>query len=426
MTKSLCLVGFDSAWTDNAKHPGAISAALYDGARVRLEVTPRLATFDQAATMIEDLAGQADVTLIALDQPTIVPNLTGMRPVEKVAGSVVNAIGGGVQPANRSRTTMFGDDAPIWRFLARIGARQNPPAARVSIHGRFLIEVFPALVLPSWLPNFDSRIGAAKYNPAQKRKFLLSDWKAVCGVVAERAAGVGLSAIAAWAVEVGDKAHPVKADQDRLDAALCLLMAVHWRFAPSEEVMCIGDAARGYIATAVSLEIAAILRESASVRGVSVDAAWPADATSGSLSAMPPGPNRPRSPDAKPFVRHPPTVRQKPSSEKISFDETALRTFLVKSAKAGELVTYGEVAAHFGHPGHQGTFAALTAKLNVIAAGNKARGEPLLMALVVNQRERMPGPGFFREVRLAQSADRRTAFVRYCDEVFAYDWVERG
>lgn len=134
------IIGFDSAWTDRV--PGAIcTASLTEGKLIGFEA-PRLVRFDEAAVVVEEAASSSDYLLVAIDQPTLVPNTASMRPVERVAGSVVNAIGGGVQPANRRKLTMFGEEAPIWRFLDRIKARENPHAAREASSGRFLVEVF--------------------------------------------------------------------------------------------------------------------------------------------------------------------------------------------------------------------------------------------------------------------------------------------
>ena len=60
-------------------------------------------------------------TIILLDQPTIVKNLTGQRPVENIVGSAISRRRGGMQPANTSKENMFGKDAPIWPFLTRFG-----------------------------------------------------------------------------------------------------------------------------------------------------------------------------------------------------------------------------------------------------------------------------------------------------------------
>lgn len=76
-------IGFDSAWTDNPKVPGAICAVgIEDGHPARF-YAPQLVSFDQAHTFIRNVCADNGNTLIALDQPTLVPNLTGMRSVER-------------------------------------------------------------------------------------------------------------------------------------------------------------------------------------------------------------------------------------------------------------------------------------------------------------------------------------------------------
>ena len=78
-------IGFDSAWTDNPKAPGAICAiAIKDRQPLRF-YAPQFVSFNQALTFIKSVSADDGVTLIALDQPTVVPNSTGMRPVDRVA-----------------------------------------------------------------------------------------------------------------------------------------------------------------------------------------------------------------------------------------------------------------------------------------------------------------------------------------------------
>lgn len=62
------LIGFDSAW-------------------------------GEAFTTIKDLQNstQADIVTIFVDQPVIVTNQTGQRPVEKIVSSIISKLGGGVQ-----------------------------------------------------------------------------------------------------------------------------------------------------------------------------------------------------------------------------------------------------------------------------------------------------------------------------------------
>ncbi len=254
------LVGFDSAWTDNLRHPGAISVQHFENGVAGEFLQPCLATFDEAYALIERCLTSADLVVVAIDQPTIVPNLDGFRPVEKVVASVVGKLKGGVQPGRRGGggASMFGDGAPIWRFLDRLDAVQDPERARAAGSGRFAMEVFPALALPSLIPAIWDRKRAAKYNPVG-RLFLLDDWRLVCDGLACTALDLGLSALADWAKLQRMLGKPRKADQDRLDAALCLLIARHWRHAPRERSMVLGDPIRGYIVTPASEEIRAVL-----------------------------------------------------------------------------------------------------------------------------------------------------------------------
>lgn len=179
------LIGFDSAWTDNPKNPGAISACVLEGGQYATFQPPRQATFDCAVDFIRVVTTGADYVLIAIDQPTIVPNYDSLRPVDRVAGGLVGKLGGGVQPARRggAGASMFGANAPIWSFLADVGAKQNPIKACSAAAGRFLIEVFPALALPAIVPEIWQHRQAAKYNPRSK-KFDPCDWKIVASGVA--------------------------------------------------------------------------------------------------------------------------------------------------------------------------------------------------------------------------------------------------
>ena len=107
-------VGFDSAWTDNERAPGAICALEIAGGGLRRFHPPRLVRFAEALEFIREVRSPNGVTLVALDQPTIVRNHTSLRPVERVAASLISWLGGGVQPSNRSKIGMFCDNSPKW------------------------------------------------------------------------------------------------------------------------------------------------------------------------------------------------------------------------------------------------------------------------------------------------------------------------
>ena len=81
---------------------------------------------------------------------------------------------------------MFSSSSPIWCFLNALGATfKDPEQARLATKGLYLMEVFPALALPSLNSGFFGRLAGPKYNPDRRKTFRKDDW----GRVAE-AAGV--------------------------------------------------------------------------------------------------------------------------------------------------------------------------------------------------------------------------------------------
>ena len=240
-------IGFDSAWADNPRAPGAICAVGLNGGVPAVFHSPRLVSFSQALAFIDEVRSTSGVSLVALDQPTLVPNATSMRPVERVAASLISWMGGGVQPANRGRTGMFCDAAPVWRFLASLGAEEDPERARGAAEGLFVMEVFPALALASLAPGFFGRLAGPRYNPGRAKTFRHADWVSVAETAAIQAEAFGCVELAGWCREAATLARPRKADQDMLDAALCVLIALRWRLGPRQDSILLGDLTSGYM-----------------------------------------------------------------------------------------------------------------------------------------------------------------------------------
>ncbi len=262
------LIGFDSAWTDNQKAPGAICALMMEGGQPKAFYAPRLSNFNDALAFIDAVRSPTGATLVALDQPTIVPNLTSMRPVERVAASLVSWMGGGVQPSNRGKVGMFCDSSPIWGFLTRLNATETPEEARTATTGLHLMEVFPALALASLEPRFFKRLAAPRYNPARSKTFRIGDWQLVSEVAARHFRDFGADDAAAWCTAEAERTTPKKADQDRLDAMLCLLVAMRWRLAPREHSMMAGTLEAGYMVFPASIDVRARIAPVAAARGI--------------------------------------------------------------------------------------------------------------------------------------------------------------
>jgi predicted RNase H-like nuclease len=264
-------IGFDSAWADNPKSPGAIAATEVENGRPRRFHPPRLVSFEEALDFINEVRAPDGLTLVALDQPTIVPNQTSMRPVERAAASLVSWIGGGVQPSNRSKVGMFCPASPIWSFLSRLGADEAPEAARTATSGLHLIEVFPALALPSIEETFFGRLSGPRYNPQRRKTFKIGDWKRVADAAGRAFEAMAFAEHAKWCSEVGDLPAPRKSDQDRLDSMLCLLIGLQWRRGDRSDCLMLGCLERGYMVLPASNMVRERLVKAARTCGVPVD-----------------------------------------------------------------------------------------------------------------------------------------------------------
>ena len=178
------LVGFDSAWT-YTNNGAIVGALLLDDGTHRCLGAPQIVNYRRAEVVI--LKWQAELsptaTIVTLDQPIIVKNATGQRPVENLVGSAVGLRYGGVQPANTNKEGMFGKNAPVWLFLDRFGGPGDPLE---PILGTRVFETYPvlAMIALGWTLS-DSRGGGRlpKYNPGRKGTFSISDWQYVCGLV---------------------------------------------------------------------------------------------------------------------------------------------------------------------------------------------------------------------------------------------------
>lgn len=241
------LVGFDSAWT--ATNSGALVGVLVrnDGTLQELGL-PAIVDYPKAEHIILEWQEEYSPTstIVLLDQPTIVKNALGQRPVEHIVSSIVSRRYGGMQPANTGKREMFGIEAPLWPFLSKFGGAADPS---VQSRGSQVFETYPVLVLISlgWTLT-DSRRATGrlpKYNPARAQTFSRSDWEHVCFRVRDSVLQYGLNEIGGWVGRIAGIESPRKADQDRLDACLCLLAALH--AAEGKECLVVGDQETGHI-----------------------------------------------------------------------------------------------------------------------------------------------------------------------------------
>jgi predicted RNase H-like nuclease len=260
--------GFDSAWS--ATNRGAIAHVLLTPDSLQF-MPPQVAGFDDALNSIELFGKNTDVEIIGIDQPLIVPNYTGYRPVERVFQPLLCSLKGAIQPAHRGKVAMFGDSAPIWPFLRSLSAEINWPLSIRATSGRLAIEIYPAAALLGlFLDDFLPRKRTAKYNPGRRKTFSLLDWKLVCGRISELASQLEIAGIPEWADSHAQIEKPRKADQDCLDAVICVLITHLWWKYGYERSLVVGDFDTGYIVTPTNTIMTASLVLTASTHDVSI------------------------------------------------------------------------------------------------------------------------------------------------------------
>jgi predicted RNase H-like nuclease len=185
-------------------------------------------------------------TIILLDQPTIVRNSKGQRPVENLVAALVSRRYGGVQPANTAKIEMFGKHAPVWRFLAQFGGVADPqePSTKTQV-----FETYPVLTMIAlgWmLPDSVRPTGRLpKYNPERVQTFSVHDWEHVCQQTLSELDALGLKELPEWLAAQAENRSPRKADQDQLDSCICLLVALY--LVEMRECLMVGDMDTGYI-----------------------------------------------------------------------------------------------------------------------------------------------------------------------------------
>ncbi|MDO9229341.1 MAG: DUF429 domain-containing protein [Syntrophales bacterium] len=255
-TKMNIYSGFDSAWANN--NPGAL-AHIEENNGVRKFCVPSKAKFQDVIDVIQAFQPEPKLHVLAIDQPTIVQNQTGMRAVERVVAKIVSRLKGGVQPSNRKKDSMFGDKAPIWGFLEQLKDleyKEKPDIGQQKPFnsGKYYIEVYPCLNILGLFPCYYKRGKCAKYNPAN-RNFDIDDWNKICIDVEAYGEKQKIDGMKEWASKL-KKAKPMirkpnKSDQDNLDAVLCAVMAFEWAksgVATTHGVV-IGDTSKGYMVT---------------------------------------------------------------------------------------------------------------------------------------------------------------------------------
>jgi predicted RNase H-like nuclease len=233
--------GFDTAWSPRNK--GAIASICSVGKLLKL-IEPEPADFLDGLEVLKTHRKNSSLHIVAIDQPLIVANLCGMRPVDRMLLNVMRKMGGAICPVN-ARHPLFGQDAPIKRFLQALGYTNNPIELVRRTSGNYVIEVYPVAAMPWLLPEVYNRQFLPKYNP--RRKFSIEDWRMVCRAIAVKGSRLGISGVYEFCSYMANLDRPRKSDQDMVDAVVAALVAYLWWYHGTDGSLLLGDLDNGYV-----------------------------------------------------------------------------------------------------------------------------------------------------------------------------------
>jgi hypothetical protein len=111
-----------------------------------------------------------------------------------------------------------------------------------------------------------------KYNPKRRKTFCIADWKHVCHMTSSAFRERGLWETAGWLDAVAQSTAPRKSDQDRLDASVCLLVALH--LAELRDCLMVGNQDTGYMVVPYREDLTCELRTRCEDTGRTPPSEW--------------------------------------------------------------------------------------------------------------------------------------------------------
>lgn len=252
-------IGIDLAWGSRNTTAVAVLAGEQEQEASLVAIADTLLTDDDILAFVtaSDTGGGL---LVAIDAPTIVPNVTGRRPCEAILSRCMAKAQAGPHPANR--TLLAGADGTvrgerIARALAARGLPQTPnldslPPGKPP---RAAFEVFPH---PAHVALFGlERTLKYKAKPRrtwETRRAEFNRYTAFLLALRDSDPPLSLPATLFQTDEVIDTFKPgaLKRYEDTLDAITCAYIALYYHRWGTERCAVLGDLETGFIVTPVN------------------------------------------------------------------------------------------------------------------------------------------------------------------------------
>ena len=234
-------VGIDFGWSSGAS--GLCCLVWRDNQLEILDLTTVL-EIDNILAWLDGWIESISPAIVAVDAPTIINNLTGMRLADKLTHKYFGRYHAGCYPANLSlkfaeRTVGLGKTLTAKNF-------QHAPVIKPKHLGRYQIEVFPhpatinLFGLEKILKYKKGKLSDRQQELAKLRNYIIKFLPQL-----EPALSLSLSAIPA--IDRSFTGKELKAIEDMLDSLICAYVAAHWWYWGEAKNLVLGDLDSGYI-----------------------------------------------------------------------------------------------------------------------------------------------------------------------------------
>lgn len=230
-------IGIDLGWSSGAS--GLCCLEWSNQALNLLDLDIQLTT-KNILNLVDNWVAPTEPALIAVDAPTLIPNLTGMRLPDKLTHKHFGRYHAGCYPANlgrpfAQRTVEFGLSLEIRGFI-------HAPTITPQTLGRYQIEVYPHPAMVH-LFNLNRILKYKKGTLAERRLELIKLRQYILKILPLLEPSLKLSNLP----EIPTTGIALKAVEDQLDSLICAYIAAHWWYWGIERNWVLGDATTGYI-----------------------------------------------------------------------------------------------------------------------------------------------------------------------------------
>ncbi len=250
-------IGIDLAW-GNRNSTAAVALRCDDSGAEYLDHADNLTGNESIADFVDRCGGDGigGGILIAIDAPTLVPNVSGRRPCEAILSRCMRTYEAGPHPANR---TLLSDangnvrgETLVVLLAERFGIVHSP-----HLTGDAPRAVFEAFPHPAHIALFGlAKTLKYKKKPGRDRPFRDAEFRRYAALLASLASAdpplVLTPESAPWLwrdpVEFVTEA-TLKRHEDLLDALSCAYIALYHHRWQGERSVVVGDMVSGYIVT---------------------------------------------------------------------------------------------------------------------------------------------------------------------------------